>query len=134
MRLHHFRLIGQWTQLCPTECYRRRRRRMTTSVIHSQIFTVVSRDVRQLCCCVGRRQLVIALQRMFAQIYRELLEESCCQLDKQAEAASIACVFPLDPGANFCHTLRYLWDVTLLAGSHFVINFSKDSSTFPVSL
>ena len=44
------------------------------------------------CCCVGRRQLVIALQRMFAQIYRELLEESCCQLDKQAEAASIACV------------------------------------------
>ena len=86
------------------------------------------------CCCVGRRQLVIALQRMFAQIYRELLEESCCQLDKQAEAASIACVFPLDPGANFCHTLRYLWDVTLLAGSHFVINFSKDSSTFPVSL
>ena len=44
------------------------------------------------CCCVGRRQLVIALQRMFAQIYRELLEESCCQLDKQAEAACMACV------------------------------------------
>ena len=65
------------------------------------------------CCCVGRRQLVIALQRMFAQIYRGKLLST-----KQAEAASLACVvLPSGPWGQFlpysevfmgCHSLGRL--------------------------